>query len=129
MVESPDLPEVPQHRPNIRVRHEKTAKYVADRILYWRKAKGFSQSALGKELGIAFQQIQKYETGGNRITVDALWQIAKALHVPITSFFPRVETKNESYVRIDKQLKMLRDEAGVLENIASALESTIERLR
>jgi transcriptional regulator with XRE-family HTH domain len=131
MVESSDPLEDPKkpRTTTIRVRHAETAAYVANQILYWRKAKGLSQGALGKELGLTFQQIQKYETGTNRVTVDALWQIAEALDVPISSFLPRMETKSESYARLDEQLQMLRDEAGVLENIASALQSTIERLK
>jgi transcriptional regulator with XRE-family HTH domain len=46
-----------------------------------------SQSKLGEELGITFQQVQKYENGINRIGSSRLQQIANALQVPISFFF------------------------------------------
>jgi transcriptional regulator with XRE-family HTH domain len=48
---------------------------------------GVSQERLGSELGITFQQIQKYENGVNRISSSRLHQIARILSVPVTSFF------------------------------------------
>ena len=48
---------------------------------------GFSQQQLGEAVGIKFQQIQKYETGMNRISASRLWGIADALGVPIMFFF------------------------------------------
>jgi transcriptional regulator with XRE-family HTH domain len=46
-----------------------------------------SQSDLADMVGVKFQQIQKYETGTNRVSASRLWQIAIALEVPITYFF------------------------------------------
>jgi transcriptional regulator with XRE-family HTH domain len=48
-----------------------------------------SQSALGEQLGLTFQQIQKYEKGANRISAGRLQQIAEILEVPISIFFDR----------------------------------------
>ena len=52
---------------------------------------GLSQSRLAAELGITFQQLQKYEKGRNRIAVSTLLLIAEALALPIQSFFDAVE--------------------------------------
>ena len=52
---------------------------------------GLSQSKLATELGITFQQLQKYEKGKNRIAVSTLMLIAEALSLPIQSFFDSVE--------------------------------------
>jgi transcriptional regulator with XRE-family HTH domain len=46
-----------------------------------------SQDELGKELGVSFQQIQKYEKGVNRVDAARLQQIATALDVPVTYFY------------------------------------------
>jgi transcriptional regulator with XRE-family HTH domain len=48
---------------------------------------GVSQERFGAELGMTFQQIQKYENGTNRISSSKLQQIARILSVPITYFF------------------------------------------
>lgn len=52
---------------------------------------GLSQSKLAGELGITFQQLQKYEKGRNRIAVSTLLLIAEALDLPVNSFFESVE--------------------------------------
>ena len=52
---------------------------------------GLSQSRLAAELGITFQQLQKYEKGKNRIAVSTLLLIADALSLPVQSFFETVE--------------------------------------
>lgn len=48
---------------------------------------GMTQQQLGEIVGIKFQQIQKYETGMNRISASRLWDIAHALDVPVSFFF------------------------------------------
>jgi transcriptional regulator with XRE-family HTH domain len=48
---------------------------------------GMTQQQLAEKVGIKFQQIQKYETGTNRISASRLWDIADALNVPVEFFF------------------------------------------
>jgi transcriptional regulator with XRE-family HTH domain len=48
---------------------------------------GTTQQKLAEKVGIKFQQIQKYETGMNRVSASRLWDIAAALGVPISYFF------------------------------------------
>ena len=48
---------------------------------------GMSQEQLGGELNITFQQVQKYERGGNRISSSRLWDISQILDVPVNYFF------------------------------------------
>ena len=52
-----------------------------------RLLKGMSQETLAKELGVSFQQIQKYEKGTNRIGAGRLPLLAEALNVPVSIFF------------------------------------------
>jgi transcriptional regulator with XRE-family HTH domain len=54
-----------------------------------RQALGISQADLGMTLGVSFQQIQKYETGRNRVSAGRLFEICKALNVPLSSMFER----------------------------------------
>ena len=46
-----------------------------------------TQQQLGDKVGIKFQQIQKYETGTNRISASRMWDIAAAMEVPVSFFF------------------------------------------
>jgi transcriptional regulator with XRE-family HTH domain len=60
---------------------------VGKRIRLRRVQLGFSQTELGKKLGVTFQQVQKYENGANRVSCSRLYEISTALDVPITFFF------------------------------------------
>lgn len=46
-----------------------------------------TQQQLAEKVGIKFQQIQKYETGMNRVSASRLWDIAEALGVQAAYFF------------------------------------------
>jgi transcriptional regulator with XRE-family HTH domain len=50
-----------------------------------------TQQQLAEKVGIKFQQIQKYETGANRVSASRLWDIADALDVPVAFFFEGME--------------------------------------
>lgn len=52
-----------------------------------RVAQGISLARMGKATGIAYQQIQRYETGENRISAGVLWKMAQFLKVPVNSLF------------------------------------------
>ena len=60
---------------------------VGRRVRAFRLNKGMSQEKLGDELGITFQQVQKYEKGVNRIGAGRLQRIAEILGVPVSEFF------------------------------------------
>ena len=61
--------------------------HVGQRIRQRRWMIGMTQQQLATRVGIKFQQIQKYETGANRVSASRLWDIAAALEVPISFFF------------------------------------------
>jgi transcriptional regulator with XRE-family HTH domain len=60
---------------------------VGRNVRIWRMAKGLSQAQLANQLGITFQQVQKYESGANRIGTGRLTKIAAVLEVPISALF------------------------------------------
>jgi transcriptional regulator with XRE-family HTH domain len=57
---------------------------VGDNIRAHRLARKMSQTALGREIGVTFQQVQKYEKGVNRVGSSRLVRLAGALGVPVT---------------------------------------------
>ena len=61
--------------------------YVGKRIRHRRWMNGTTQQQLAEAVGIKFQQIQKYETGMNRVSASRLWDIANVLEVQISYFF------------------------------------------
>lgn len=67
--------------------------HVGRRVRHRRWMVGMTQQQLGDIVGIKFQQIQKYETGMNRISASRLWDIAQALEVSISFFFEGFDTE------------------------------------
>jgi transcriptional regulator with XRE-family HTH domain len=61
--------------------------HVGKRIRHRRWMVGMTQQQLADKVGIKFQQIQKYETGMNRVSASRLWDVADALGVSIAFFF------------------------------------------
>jgi transcriptional regulator with XRE-family HTH domain len=55
-----------------------------------------TQQQLAEAVGIKFQQIQKYETGMNRVSASRLWDIAAALSVPVNFFFEGLSDEQRS---------------------------------
>jgi transcriptional regulator with XRE-family HTH domain len=64
-----------------------TDQYVGGRVRMRRMMLKMSQEALGDELGLTFQQVQKYEKGANRIGASRLQAISQILGVPVSFFF------------------------------------------
>ena len=60
---------------------------VGKRIRLRRLQLSLSQTDLGQKLGVAFQQVQKYEKGTNRVSCSRLYDISQILDVPVTYFF------------------------------------------
>jgi transcriptional regulator with XRE-family HTH domain len=60
---------------------------VGQRIRIQRLTAGLSQTELAEELGVTFQQVQKYEKGVNRVGAGRLTKIAEVLGSPVSYFF------------------------------------------
>ena len=52
-----------------------------------RRLMGLTQSQLAAMVGVRFQQVQKYESGANRISAARLWDFCQALEVPVAYFY------------------------------------------
>lgn len=68
-------------------RSDKRDIEVGRRVRTFRLQKGLSQEKLADQLGVTFQQVQKYEKGTNRIAAGRLQRIAEIMAIPITEFF------------------------------------------
>jgi transcriptional regulator with XRE-family HTH domain len=75
-------------------------KHVGSRVRMRRMMLGMSQEKLGNNLGLTFQQVQKYEKGTNRIGASRLQQISQILQVPVSFFFEGAPT-SANIVRVD----------------------------
>ena len=64
---------------------------IGHRLKDLRIQSGVSQRDLGEMLGVGFQQIQRYESGENRLAGSTLWEISQKFGVPITWFFDDLE--------------------------------------
>lgn len=71
-------------------------RLVGDRIRRRRILMGLTQDQLGEALGISYQQVQKYETGANRVSAGRLYLIASRLEVSPGWFFDPVKSDASS---------------------------------
>ncbi|HET7334224.1 MAG TPA: helix-turn-helix transcriptional regulator [Rhizomicrobium sp.] len=77
-----------QTRQTARSQPERTIDdYVGERIRQRRTELGQTQEELGKLLNLSYQQVQKYETGANRVSAGRLYEIAREMGVGVSYFF------------------------------------------
>jgi transcriptional regulator with XRE-family HTH domain len=77
--------------------------HVGKRIRHRRWLLGMTQQQLAEQVGIKFQQIQKYETGANRVSASRLWDIADSLGVPVSFFFEGLPTAQPSVTLVGEE--------------------------
>ena len=61
--------------------------HVGERVRMWRTERKISRITLGEAIGLTEQQIQKYETGTNRIGASRLQQMCSVLKIPVSFLF------------------------------------------
>lgn len=62
-------------------------RHVGQRLRHLRHLAGLSQTAIAESVGITFQQIQKYESGANRLSGSRMWHLARVLDAQPSAFF------------------------------------------
>lgn len=79
--------------------------HVGSQLKLRRTLLGLSQERLADELGITFQQVQKYEKGLNRIGASRLWDLSQVLGVSVAYFYENLDenTRNKSPRKISNQ--------------------------
>ena len=94
-------------------------EHVGRSIRAYRKLKGYSQQQLAEKVGVKFQQLQKYETGLNRVSASRLWMIADALGIAPSAFFPddnddHVFTEdNDDHVFTEDEARLIQQFRGL----------------
>ena len=97
---------------------------VGQNIRITRLRRGLSQAALAEQVGITFQQIQKYERGDNRVGASRLLQIADALQVPLPTLFEGLPTAGQTAQPEDSSRRFLVD--GRAMRLAQAFDKISE---
>jgi transcriptional regulator with XRE-family HTH domain len=111
---------------------------IGRKIRTLRLERGLSQSRLANGIGLSFQQLQKYESGANRVSAGRLQRIAELLRVPVTVFYGvtglRVK-KNEGrdafvYLQARGAVRVARAYAGISSRATkNAVVVLVESLR
>jgi transcriptional regulator with XRE-family HTH domain len=86
------MPQIPKQRADQRSRTG-IDSYVGRRLRERRILLGLSQEWLGAMLGVSYQQVQKYEKAGNRVSASRLYQLSQLLGVPIAWFFDGIDDR------------------------------------
>lgn len=87
--------------------------HVGKRVRHRRWMVGMTQQQLAEKVGIKFQQIQKYETGMNRVSASRLWDIADNLGVPVGYFFEGLEAIEEDAPTSEMPSDLLSDKEAL----------------
>ena len=82
--------------------------FAGERVRKIRLLKGMTQGELAKRIGVAFQQIQKYESAANRISMSRLYLICKASGTTIPKFFTGI-----FYSRRGRTMKIMESAEAV----------------
>ena len=99
---------------------------IAGRLREARKLAGLRQRELAEKLAVSPQQIQKYESGENRISAGRLWQLCKVLEMKPAYFFRdalyedlgnRTTERREKRARSEELSAKVREIAEILEEI------------
>lgn len=69
--------------------------HVGKRLRHRRWMTGMTQQQLANAVGIKFQQIQKYESGANRISASRLYDLSVALDIEVSFFFDGLDEEME----------------------------------
>jgi transcriptional regulator with XRE-family HTH domain len=105
-------------------------KNVGKRIRIRRIEKGLTQQSLANTIGLSYQQVQKYETGSNRVSAGRLFFIAKILEVPVSYFYQEISPElNQQLHDRAKRRDRMQDLEGLPIQLKSALSNLISVLR
>ena len=94
-------------------------EHVGKRLRQRRWLVGMTQQQLAEHVGIKFQQIQKYETGANRVSASRLWDIASTLAVSINSFFDGLQAEKGVKIYSDAMPSDLMGDKEALDLVRS----------
>lgn len=93
------------------------ASHIGERIKTKRKQLGWTQRGLATKADVAYQQIQKYESGANRVSSPTLYFIGQAMGVPVSYFYEGLEDRSTDLcaqvISLSDGEEMLRSFVGI----------------
>lgn len=92
-----------------------TTREIGEAIRKRRKELGLSQEQLSERVGVSYQQIQRYENGSNMLNVETVQRIARALSMPVTTFF-ETETSRANVAAEPETIYASKEEKTLLRN-------------
>lgn len=105
-------------------------QHVGRQIAAVRVQSDVSQAQLARSVGISFQQLQKYENARNRVSASMLYEIGRALDVPMSRFFEGLPGNGEASVSrlpVDERLAFIASAEG--RRLVEALMQLSPRMR
>lgn len=94
-------------------------EYVGGRIREERLRAGYSQKILAAGIGIKFQQVQKYETGRNRVSCSKLWEIANTLSISAETLLPKPNSLGGNKASIAEPQRISGSDARFIRRFAN----------
>lgn len=109
------------------------SKAIGEKIKFRRQDIGMSQERLAELVGVSFQQVQRYENGRNKVSVERIQQIAAALAVPVAFFFadgsaPMISDLEAEYAPSSEEKTLLKYFGRVSSKSARQFVITAARL-
>jgi transcriptional regulator with XRE-family HTH domain len=115
----------------IQRRADKIDAFIGQRIRAARITAGLSQTELGEQIGVTFQQVQKYEKGVNRVGGGRMVRIGEALNRPVGWFSEGSSshsTNNGKHAAADPLTRLGQTRDGVrLANAFNAIKDSAKR--
>ena len=100
---------------------------LGSRVRLRRRELGLSQEQLARQVGITFQQIQKYERGANRLSFSRLVEIAHALHCGVMDIVGDLDKSNTSPSFLRHVARLNEPDAAELLEAYAAIQSPKHR--
>jgi transcriptional regulator with XRE-family HTH domain len=100
---------------------------VGLRLRSFRKAKRLSQAEMGERLGVTFQQIQKYESGANRISASMMMRAARALSISPGELLPEDDLGPAGGATITRLLTRMRGAEALIQAYAAIPNARLRR--
>lgn len=83
---------------------DKIERHVGTQIKMLRIAQKMSQKDLAQKMGITYQQVQKFESGLNRIAIGRLWQICKIFEISPNYLFDDILANSPKSDKIEDMI-------------------------
>jgi len=95
--------------------------HVGTRIRLRRQMLKMSQEVLGDNLGVTFQQVQKYERGANRVGASRLFKISQTLAVPVQFFFDGLSQEYVEQGSVDEKTTRVEEFINSSDGVSLAI--------